>query len=118
MKDFSEQLLREAVKEADKKKEKGILIWLDRRFWDEARDALREGNEHYDFAISQVFKEKEGTITVNMFGFKTPAIYAVPVQKMKNSEEYFQMIIKACEYFNNVGPITFIPSNKVAECFE
>jgi len=118
MKDFSKYLLREAVKEADKKKEKGMLIWLDRRFWDETRDVMREGNEHYDFVVSQVSEEKDGTITANLFGLKTPAIFAVPVQKMKNSEEYFQSIIKACEYFDNIGPITFIPSNKVAECFE
>jgi len=118
MKDFSKYLLREAVKEADKKKEKGMLIWLDRRFWDETRDVMREGNEHYDFVVSQVSEEKDGTITANLLGLKTPAIFAVPVQKMKNSEEYFQSIIKACEYFDNIGPITFIPSNKVAECFE
>ena len=30
------------VKEADEKKEKGILIWLSRRVWDEARDIMRD----------------------------------------------------------------------------
>ena len=118
MKNFSEQLLRDAVKEADDKNEKGMLIWLSRRIWDELREIMRDGNEHYDFALSQISKEKDATITVNFFGLKTPAIFAVPVQKMKNSEEYFQNIINACKYFDDIGPITFIPSNEVAECFE
>ena len=118
MKEFSKQLLREAVEEANQKKQQGLLIWLSRRMWDDSRDIMSQGNEHYDFAISQVFKDKDATITIDLFGLKTPAIFAVPVQKMKNSEEYFQMIINICEYFDNIGPITFIPSNEVAKCFE
>lgn len=118
MKIFSEQLLRNAVEKADQKKQQGLLIWLSSRVWNEIGETICEGNEHYDFALAQVSKEKDATITYNWFGIKIPAIYAVPVKKMKNSEEYFQKIMNACREMGNIGPIVFIPSNEVAECFE
>ena len=116
MREFTEQLLREAVKEADQKKQNGLLIWLSRTIWDEARGVLSEGNEHYDFALAQVSKGEDATITMDCFGFKIPAIFAVSVPKMKNSEEYFQMIVNACRNKDNIGPITLIPINEVVEC--
>lgn len=118
MKEFSERLLREAVEEAHRKKQQGLLIWLSRVIWDDTRDIMSEGNEHYDFTLTQVSEEKDATITVEWFGLTMPASFAVPVKKMKNSEVYFQMVMNACKDKGNIGPITFIPSNQVAECFE
>ena len=118
MKEFSEQLLRRVVEEADQKKQKGLFIWLSVNIWDDIRDIMREGNEHYDFALTQVSEEKDATITVKWFGITLPVAFAVPVQKMKNVEEYFQTIMNICEDKGRIGPITFIPNNEIAECFE
>ena len=118
MRTLSEQLLRNAVEKAEQKKQQGLLIWLSRSVWNDIGDTICEGNEHYDFALAQISKQKEATITFDWFGIKMPAIYAVPVQKMKNSEDYFQKILNACKDKGNIGPIMFVPSNEVTECFE
>ena len=81
-------------------------------------DVICEGNEHYDFALAQVLNEKHATITFDWFGIKIPVIYAVPVQKLKNSEEYFQEIMNACKDNGNIGPIMLIPSKEVVECLD
>ena len=118
MRALSEQILRNAIEKAEQKNQQGLLIWLSKSVWNDIGDIICKGNEHYDFALSQIFREKEATITFDFFGIKMPAIYALPVQKLKNSEEYFQMVMNACKEYRSIGPILLIPSNEVAECFE
>ena len=111
---FMEKLLRAAVKEANEKGQEGFLIWASWIIWDEVADELKEGNEHYDFALTQIANGEEGTITLEWFGFTLPAASIVPIEKMA-SEQYFQKVLKICEAANYQGPITLLPLNEVAE---
>lgn len=109
-----EKLLRETVKEANEKGQEGILIWSGWRIWDELADELKEGNEHYDFAVSQSSNGKDGTITLDWMGLTIPAAIIVSIQKL-TSEQYFQQILEMCEKGNYEGPITLLPLNQVAD---
>lgn len=114
---LTEQLLREALKEAENKQQPGFLIWTSNKICLDFIDALvEEGNEHYEFAISHVRKGECGTITYDFYGLKMPAAYIVSVQKLQNSDEAFQMVMEACKIYNNIGPILLIPTNQYAEC--
>jgi len=114
---LTEDLLREALKEAQDKKQPGFLIWTSNTTCVNFVDALVEkGNEHYDFAMSQIMKGEYGTITYDFFGIKMPAAYIISVQKLQNCDESFQMILEACKIYNNIGPIMLIPTNQYAEC--
>ena len=114
---LTEDLLREALKEAQDKNQPGFLIWTGNRICLNFVDALIEkGNEHYDFAMSQVMKGECGTITYDLYGIKLPAAYIIAVQKLQNSDESFQMILEACKKYNDIGPILLIPNNQYAEC--
>ena len=49
---MTEKLLRNAVKEAQEKKQLGLLIWANWRVWDDLAFDIESGSEHYNFALS------------------------------------------------------------------
>lgn len=92
-----------------------MFIWANWRVWDDFAFEMKEGDEKYDFAISQVLKQEEATISTQLCGFDAPGVLAVSISKMINSEEFFSHVLKTCEKGNYKGPITFIPSNEISQ---
>lgn len=117
MNEMTESLLRQALNEAKKKGQLGLLIWSNWSAWDEIADKLEEGNEDYDFILSQIEKQEEATITTEWAGLKMPGCLAVPVKKLHNSEKYFEEVLEACRKNHYVGPVTLLPLNEVADYF-
>ena len=116
MNEMTEELLRQALKEAQKKGQIGLLIWSNWSIWDDVAYQLKEGNENYDFALAQVEKEEEATMIYEWAGFKMAGYLAVSVKKLGNSEEFFKEIFGICEKEHYTGPITLIPLNELADC--
>lgn len=112
---MTEKLLRDSLIEAQGKGEIGLFIWANWRVWDDFAFEMKEGDEKYDFAISQVLKQEEATISTQLCGFQAPGIFAVPVTKMIKSEDFFKYVLEMCEKGNYKGPITFIPSNEISQ---
>lgn len=57
---MTEKLLRDSLIEAQGKGEIGLFIWANWRVWDDLAFNMKEGDEKYDFAISQVLKQEGG----------------------------------------------------------
>ena len=51
---MTEKLLRDSLNEANSKGEVGLFIWANWRVWDRFAFEMKEGDEDYDFAISQI----------------------------------------------------------------
>ena len=117
MNEMTEFLLRLCLKEAEKKGQTGLLIWAGWSIWDEMAYKLEEGNEDYDFILSQVEKQEEATLTTEWAGLKMPGCLAVPVKKLRNSEKYFEEVLDACRKNHYMGPVTLLPLNEVADYF-
>ena len=62
---MTEKLLRDSLIEAQGKGEIGLFIWANWRVWDDLAFEMKEGDEKYDFAISQVLKQEEATISTS-----------------------------------------------------
>lgn len=112
---MTEQLLRNAVKEAQEKEQLGLLIWANWTVWDDLSSYMKQGNEHYDFALSQISKGEEATIQAEWNGLSMPGIIAVSMQKLSSSDEFFAYVLNICKEGHYKGPITLIPSNEVID---
>ena len=112
---MTEQLLRNAVKEAQEKYQLGLLIWANWTVWDDLAFDMKQGNEHYDIALSQIVKGEEVTIKAEWNGLSMPGIIAVSVQKLISSSDFFNQVLKVCEEGHYEGPITLVPANQLAE---
>lgn len=112
-----ENLLRKTLKEAQEKGQHGLLIWASWRVWDEFSFNMKEGNENYDFALSHIESGETATIDITMGGFYGTAIFAVSVEKLHSSTEYFENFVNMCREKQMEGPITLVPLNEVSEIF-
>lgn len=112
---MTENLLRNAVKEAQNKKQIGLLIWANWTVWDDLSKEISPGNESYDFALSQISKGQEATIHTDWNGLSMPGIIAVSVQKLSSSYEFFSQVLSFCEKGSYNGPITLIPLNQLTK---
>lgn len=112
---MTEKLLRNVLKEAQVKKQLGLLIWANWECWDDLAFDMKPGNENYDFALSQISKGEEATISFELGFFSMPGVIAVPVQKLISSDEFFSQVLDSCKENHFNGPITFIPLNKVSD---
>lgn len=112
---MTEKLLRTVLKNAKEKEQVGLLIWANWTVWDDLSFEMKPGDESYDFALSQVSKGEEVTISVQWNGLSIPGIIAVSVQKLSASEKFFKNVLDKCEEGQYQGPITLIPLNKVSE---
>ncbi len=108
------ELLRNALKEAQKKEQLGLFIWANWRVFDDFAHEMKSGNESYDFAFSQISKEEEATIQTKWNGLSMPGIIAVSVKKLSSSDEFFSQVLNACEKGHYEGPITFVPLNELS----
>ena len=112
---MTEKFLRGVLKEAQEKGQMGLLIWANWTVWDDLAFEMKPENESYDFALSQVSKGEEATISAEWNGLSMPGIIAVSVQKLSYSEEFFKDVLDKCEEGQYKGPITLIPLNEVSE---
>ena len=112
---MTEQLLRNAVKEAQEKKQIGLIIWANHTVWNNLAFEMKQGNEHYDFALSQISNGKEAAILTEFNGFVMPGIIAISTQKLSSSNEFFSYVLGICKKGPYEGPITLVPLNEVSD---
>lgn len=114
---MTEKILRDSLKEAQEKDQLGLLIWANWNVWDDSAFDMKPGNEHYDFALFQISKGEEATVSANWNGLSMPGIIAVSVQKLSSSDEFFKHVLESCEKGNYQGPITLVPLNEVSKSY-
>ena len=112
---ITEQLLRDCVKEAQEKGQLGLFLWSSWKIWDEHGFRMKEDNEFYDLSLLQMRKGLTTTIDLVIGGMFGIAFFAVPLEKLNSSEEFFKQVLEACENRQMEGPITLIPSNEVSK---
>ena len=112
---MTEKLLRDSLKEAQEKGQIGLLIWANWTQWDDCAADIRQGNENYEFALSQILKEEEATITVEYIGIDMPVVIAVSVKKLESSKKFFEDVLEILQRNCYKGPVTLLPSNKISE---
>lgn len=112
---MTEDLLRSILKEAKEKQQNGLFFWSDWRSWDWFGFDIKEGEEHYEFALSQILKEEEATITVEYIGIDMPVVLAVSVKKLESSKKFFEDVLEILQRNCYKGPVTLLPSNKISE---
>ena len=110
---MTEKLLRDVIKEAQEKKQLGIVIWSSWTTWEN----MGQGNKEVeDLAMEQIAEGKEATMNIKC-GFSMPAFIAIPVEKFEAGEKYFNYVFNACKAGRYEGPIKFVPSNEFSEFF-
>lgn len=109
---MTEALLKDVLKEAQEKEQVGLLIWPFWRMWDDIGFEIKPGDKDYDTILNAIMQGEEGSIVVNK-GFVNFRIVAVPVQKLLDSEEDFNRILRKC---TGDGPVTLLPLNELADC--
>ena len=114
---MTEEVLRAALSEARDKNQTGLLIWANWNTWDDIAFDTKPGEENYDYALSQIAKDKESTCFVEVIGFKLPAYFAVSVSKLSNSDRFFKNVLTKCNKANFQGPVTLVPLNEVCKSF-
>ena len=115
---MTELLLRDVLKEAQRKEQQGLFIWTSWPFWDNCRNDMKLGNDSYEFALSQIFLGKEATVFYDFAGFYIPMFFAISVQKLVSSDHLLKHILHMHEAHHYDGPITLVPSNEVSEYFQ
>lgn len=112
---MTELLLRNALNEALEKGQTGLLLWPTWNQWDDLSLEIQHGNDHYKFLLSQVAKNEEATLSITWNGLTMPGIYVVPVDKLHNSEEFFNHVLELCKKNRYSGPVTLLPSNQLSK---
>ena len=109
---MTEKLLWDVLKEAQEKEQVGLLIWPMWRVWDDIGFKIKPGDKDFDaiLAILEQGGEVNLAATNDTVNFR---IFAVPVRKLIDSEEYFKHVLKVCK---GDGPVTLLPLNELAEC--
>lgn len=109
--------LRAVLKEAEEKSQTGLFIWQSWSVWDDFGVEMKPGNENYDFAISQISKEKEANFKIKWYGFSMPGFIAISINKLKTSDEFFKLVLETCKKGSYTGPVTLIPLNEISKVF-
>ena len=55
---MTEKMLRNILTEATEKNQIGLFIWANWMVWDDLAFEMKAGNRSYDFALSQITREK------------------------------------------------------------
>lgn len=108
---MTEKILRNALKEAQEKEQLGLFIWPNWTVWEELVFYMRPKGKYYNFAVSQISKGEEATISFERNGLSMPGIIAVSVQKLSSSSEFFSHVLSMCEEAHYEGPIILVPAN-------
>lgn len=116
MNEMTEELLRQALKEAEKKGQLGLLIWSNWSIWEEMAYELDEEDERYNLVLAQVKEGREAVLPFEYAGFQLSACLAVSVKKLSNLEGNFEVILEICRQNHFMGPFTLLPLNELADC--
>jgi len=109
MAEMTEELLRQILQEAQEKGKLGLIIWANWPIWDEIAFEMKQGNEIYDFALSQIEKQEEATVCSSCNGFSMPGFIATSIQKLLSSNDFFKKTLDFCERNHFSGPISLVP---------
>lgn len=117
MKIITEGVVWEVLEEALKNEEVGLILWPSWTEWENLSYRLHPKNEIYEFILKKVKNNEVAYITSGYLGLKMTSIIAVPVKAMIVSDKFFENILDICQKGIYHGPITFVNSNEIAECF-
>ena len=112
---MTEKMLRNILTEATEKNQIGLFIWANWMVWDDLAFEMKAGNRSYDFALSQITKEKEATISTEISGFSTPGFIAISIKKVNSSDKFLKEVLEVCKKGHYEGPVTLIPLNELSE---
>ena len=112
---MTEQLFREVLKEAHKKRQTALFVWANWEVWEDNAFDITPGTPDYDFALLQTDKKEEATVSCEWNGLSMPGLIAVSVEKCLESDKFVKDLITAIERYE--GPITLIPKNELSELF-
>ena len=118
MKRITEDVLWEALDEALKNNEIGLIIWPGWTEWENFSYKLHPGNEMYEFILKKVKNNEMAKITCEYLGFKITNIIAVPIKAMVIYDKFFENILNICQKYTYKGPITFVISGELANTSE
>ena len=105
---MTEKMLRNILTEATEKNQIGLFIWANWMVWDDLAFEMKAGNRSYDFALSQITREKEATIS-------TPGFIAISIKKVNSSDKFLKEVLEVCKKGHYEGPVTLIPLNELSE---
>lgn len=114
---MTEEKLRATLKEAQAKEQQGLLIWANWHVWDDLAFDTQPGNKNYDFALSQISRDEEATVSVSWNSLTMPGFIAISVHKLSSSDEFLNHVLEICEKNHYKGPITLIPLNEISKSF-
>ncbi len=114
---MKEEVLRGVTLDALERNQPGLLIWASWDEWEELDSEMKPGNELYDFAISRIMRNKEATVFQNIDGFEFIGCIAVSTEKLYTSKTFFNQVINYCKTNKFEGPITYLPSNELSNCY-
>lgn len=111
------QILRDVLADAQKLGQTGLIVWSNRNNYNSWSSTFKQGNEYFDFVLSQVEKGERTPITFHWEGFTGPPIIAASVEKLTSSDKSFSNFLNACRIHSKEGPITitFVPSNELSQ---
>ena len=112
---MTEKMLRNILTEATEKNQIGLFIWANWMVWDDLAFEMKAGNRSYDFALSQITREKEATISTEISGFSTPGFIAISIKKVNSSDKFLKEVLEVCKKGYYEGPVTLIPLNELSE---
>lgn len=118
MKLITKKELWESLDEALERDEIGLIIWPSWTEWENLSYKLHEGNEIYEFILKKVKNNEAANVIGECLGFNMTKVLAVPVKAMVVCDKFFENVFSICQKGNYHGPITFVYSNEIAECFE
>ena len=117
MKLITEDMLWESLDEALKRDEIGFIIWPIWTEWENLSYKLHGGNDIYEFILKKVKNNESANVIGECLGLKMTNVLAVPVKAMVVYEKFFENVLNICQKGNYHGPIIFVESNEIAECF-
>jgi len=111
---MTKERFRLIARQCKKTGQVGIIIWPNWEVYEKYRKIIIPGQAHFEFALTQTQNGRGGTIPLNLNGPTTSCIIAVPIQKLIDSEDFLNTILKDCSKNNFEGPISYLPSNKLS----
>lgn len=112
---MQKQLLRDVIKEAQRKEQIGIIIWANSTIYDSLASELSPKSKLYNHILEKIAKGNEVNLSATWNGLPMPGLIVVPVQKMSSYNSFFDYILYLCEKGHYDGPFTFIPSNELSD---
>lgn len=101
---ITEELLREKLEDAKDAGRRAVLIYHNESLWFEHHEKMVQGNEKYDFFMSQLERDEDAVL---IFGNQPCEVllFIALVDKMLDDQNYFKDFLDTCVSYNVEGPI-------------